>query len=81
MADRQFIPLPALATELKRFGIDPPPYRYLHKAAMDCRIPATRSETGRWYVNRKDLPEIAKIMGVGFALAVSDDPIVRKHAN
>jgi hypothetical protein len=57
MAD-DVIPLPLLAQELRVLGVDPPTYRYLHMAAIDCRIPATRSASGRWFVNRADLQEV-----------------------
>jgi hypothetical protein len=63
MADENRIPLPLLADALRRAGVEPPPYRYCLNAAMDARIPATRI-VGRWYVDRRDLPQIAVAMGL-----------------
>ena len=65
MADENRIPLPLLPDALRRAGVEPPPYRYCLNAAMDARIPATRV-TGRWYVDRSDLPRIAVAMGLAW---------------
>jgi hypothetical protein len=64
MADETRIPLPLLPGALRSAGVEnPPPYRDCLNAAMDTRIPATRI-TGRWYVDRSDLPRIAVAMGL-----------------
>ena len=65
MTDENRIPLPLLPDALRRAGVEPPPYRYCLNAAMDARIPATRV-TGRWYVDRSDLPRIAVAMGLAW---------------
>lgn len=39
-------------------------YQKLYRAAVDQTIPTIRSETGRWYVKRSDIPNIAKKMSV-----------------
>jgi hypothetical protein len=62
--DNNRIPLPVVASELRAMGADPvPPYRIFLTAILDARIPATRV-TGRWYVERKDLPQIAETLGI-----------------
>ena len=62
------VPLPALASELRRAGWpEVPSYREFYEAVLDGRIPAERSPKGRWTVAARDLPRVAQALGIGAA--------------
>ena len=80
MTSSEKIPLPLLPTALREAGFEPPPYRACLNAAMDARIPVMRTVTGRWVVNRDDLPVIAVAMRLTRPSGPADPHSNRKQA-
>jgi hypothetical protein len=48
----------------ERYGRRPPSYGRMLTAAIEARIPAARSETGRWSIAIADIATIAKHFGI-----------------
>jgi hypothetical protein len=58
------IPLPRLPAELRELtNADPPNYRRVWDLAVACRFPVSVI-SGRYWVKRSDLPEIAEKLGM-----------------
>ena len=47
---------------LADFGVEVK-YRQLYVAAIDNQIPAKKASNGRWYLDKADLPAIARTLG------------------
>lgn len=72
------IPLVRLSPELAAYTKLPPiPYRTFYSLVIDGKLPATRERSG-WFVNRADLPAIARILAP--VTAPSAKPRARKAA-
>lgn len=52
---------PRALKELTGVGIQ---YQKLYRHIVDGTIPAEKNISGRWFVKRSDLPEIAKTLGL-----------------
>lgn len=53
--------VPRALKDLTGTGIQ---YQKLYRHIIDGAIPAEKSLSGRWFVRRADLPEIAKTLGL-----------------
>ena len=59
------IPLTSLPRELaEAYPGSSVPYRRCYVLTLDGLLPATQENNGRWFVERADLPEVAKVLGL-----------------
>jgi hypothetical protein len=58
------VPLSTLPTACAQSGYGRTTYRRCYNAAVDARIPVTRSSAGRWEFDPAELEEIAAALGL-----------------
>lgn len=64
------IPLTSLPRELaEAYPGSAVPYRRCYILTLDGLLPAAQESNGRWFVERSDLPEVARVLGLSVAQA------------
>lgn len=69
----EYISLHMLPRELKEIaGPAAPGYQRLYRLTVDGNLPATRTKTGRWLIDRAHIPAIMEVLGLTAKVASND---------